>query len=237
MMTKNSNLVSRVFVALVAIPALLFISYIGGFFFFLFVCAVSCLALNELYLLAIVKGASPQRTLGIATAVLLNVAFFHKPIQSFLAPLFFGKGITVPPFTTSQMISVVLLLFLSLVLMIELFRNKGSIFINVGYTILGVVYIGLFLATFIGIREFFGNEFPWGLARKYTDGLSDASVHAVVYSWGGLTIISIFATIWICDSAAYFGGMATGRHKLFVRVSPNKTWEGLCGGSSGQLEQ
>ncbi|HEX9740327.1 MAG TPA: phosphatidate cytidylyltransferase, partial [Ignavibacteriaceae bacterium] len=39
-------------------------------------------------------------------------------------------------------------------------------------------------------------------------------------------IISIFAAIWICDSAAYYGGTALGKHKLFARVSPNKTWEG-----------
>ncbi|MFB3056342.1 MAG: phosphatidate cytidylyltransferase, partial [Ignavibacteriaceae bacterium] len=45
-----------------------------------------------------------------------------------------------------------------------------------------------------------------------------------------LLIISIFASIWICDSAAFFGGTSLGKHKLFPRVSPNKSWEGAIFG-------
>ncbi|MFZ1281640.1 MAG: phosphatidate cytidylyltransferase, partial [Ignavibacteriaceae bacterium] len=47
---------------------------------------------------------------------------------------------------------------------------------------------------------------------------------------GGYLIISIFASIWICDSAAFFGGTALGKHKLFHRVSPKKSWEGAIFG-------
>jgi phosphatidate cytidylyltransferase len=43
-------------------------------------------------------------------------------------------------------------------------------------------------------------------------------------------IIAIFASIWVCDSAAYFIGSAVGKHKLFPRVSPNKSWEGAIAG-------
>jgi phosphatidate cytidylyltransferase len=32
--------------------------------------------------------------------------------------------------------------------------------------------------------------------------------------------------IWICDTAAFHFGVALGKHKLFPRVSPNKSWEG-----------
>jgi phosphatidate cytidylyltransferase len=39
----------------------------------------------------------------------------------------------------------------------------------------------------------------------------------------------------MCDSAAYFGGRAMGRHKLFERVSPKKTWEGAVWGLIGAL--
>jgi phosphatidate cytidylyltransferase len=233
MTPKFSNLVSRVLVALVAIPAILFISYNGGILFFLFVCAVSCLALNELYVMAVLKGASPQRTLGIVAAVFLNGAFFHERIQSFIGRVFFDGAFTAPFLTTSWIVLIILLLFFVLLLVIELFRNKGSVFVNAGYTILGVVYIGVFLGTFIGIRELFGNEFPSYFAHDYLNGehgVSDASLHAVVYAWGGLTIIAIFVSIWMCDTAAYFGGIAMGRHKLFPRVSPNKTWEGAVWG-------
>ena len=40
----------------------------------------------------------------------------------------------------------------------------------------------------------------------------------------------MFASIWICDSAAYYGGTALGKHKLFLRVSPYKSWEGALFG-------
>ena len=43
-------------------------------------------------------------------------------------------------------------------------------------------------------------------------------------------IISIFVSIWICDSAAYFIGSAYGLHKLMPRVSPKKSWEGAIAG-------
>ncbi len=100
------------------------------------------------------------------------------------------------------------------------------------------MYIGVFLGTFIGIRELFGNGFPSSLVQDYLNGAhsgSGASVRGVAYAWGGPTIIAIFATIWICDTAAYFGGVATGRHKLFPRVSPNKTWEGAVWGFFGAV--
>ena len=80
-MPNNSNLTSRVLVALVAIPALLIVAYIGGIFFFLFVAVVSALSLNEFYNLAQLKGASPQRALGVTAALLVSAAFFHEQIQ------------------------------------------------------------------------------------------------------------------------------------------------------------
>jgi phosphatidate cytidylyltransferase len=43
-------------------------------------------------------------------------------------------------------------------------------------------------------------------------------------------VIALFASIWLCDSAAYFAGRALGRTKLFERVSPKKTWEGAAAG-------
>lgn len=37
--------------------------------------------------------------------------------------------------------------------------------------------------------------------------------------------------IWATDTAAYFAGRSLGRHKLTLRVSPGKTWEGSIGGT------
>ena len=104
-----------------------------------------------------------------------------------------------------------LLVLIVLITGIELFRNKGSAIYNSGSTLLGIFYIGLFAGSLIGIREFYpGMDSP--------------------YYQGGLIIIAMFITIWVCDSAAFFGGTAFGKHKLFPRVSPNKSWEGAIFG-------
>ncbi|MCX8011479.1 MAG: phosphatidate cytidylyltransferase, partial [Ignavibacteria bacterium] len=50
------------------------------------------------------------------------------------------------------------------------------------------------------------------------------------YYKGGYIIITIFSTIWICDSAAYFGGISLGKHRLLERISPKKSWEGAIFG-------
>ena len=43
-------------------------------------------------------------------------------------------------------------------------------------------------------------------------------------------LVLLLAATWFCDSGAYFTGKMLGRHKLFVRASPNKTVEGAIGG-------
>lgn len=58
--------------------------------------------------------------------------------------------------------------------------------------------------------------------------------------WGGrwngaLVILFIVTAIWICDTAAYFGGKHLGRRKLAPVISPNKTWEGAVFGLAGGL--
>ncbi len=43
-------------------------------------------------------------------------------------------------------------------------------------------------------------------------------------------IISFFVFIWTNDSFAYLTGVSIGKHRLFERISPKKSWEGLFGG-------
>ncbi|MCB9207440.1 MAG: phosphatidate cytidylyltransferase [Ignavibacteriales bacterium] len=98
-----------------------------------------------------------------------------------------------------------------LILLYELFRNSGSAILNIGSTFLGIFYLGLFSSTILLLREFYADQ-------------------EMLYSEGGYLIISILVAIWICDSAAFFLGSAFGKHKLFPRVSPNKSWEGAIAG-------
>ena len=44
-------------------------------------------------------------------------------------------------------------------------------------------------------------------------------------------LTGFFIITWTTDTAAYLSGMAFGRHKLFERISPGKSWEGSIGGA------
>ena len=43
--------------------------------------------------------------------------------------------------------------------------------------------------------------------------------------------MSIYIFIWINDTGAYLSGVTLGKHKLFPRISPKKSWEGSIGGA------
>ena len=43
-------------------------------------------------------------------------------------------------------------------------------------------------------------------------------------------IIGMIFFIWLNDTGAYFIGSFFGKHKLYEKISPNKTWEGTLGG-------
>jgi len=43
-------------------------------------------------------------------------------------------------------------------------------------------------------------------------------------------LLGIFILIWVNDSFAYLCGSKFGKHKLFERISPKKSWEGAIGG-------
>lgn len=50
----------------------------------------------------------------------------------------------------------------------------------------------------------------------------------IIYTWH--IPLSVFVFLWINDTGAYLCGSLLGRHKLFPRISPGKSWEGSIGG-------
>jgi phosphatidate cytidylyltransferase len=49
-------------------------------------------------------------------------------------------------------------------------------------------------------------------------------------SYEPIYIMGLIGITWCMDSGAYFFGSALGKHQLFKRVSPKKSWEGAVGG-------
>ena len=49
-------------------------------------------------------------------------------------------------------------------------------------------------------------------------------------SYNPILPLSIFVFIWLSDTGAYCVGSLIGKHRLFERISPKKSWEGSIGG-------
>ena len=53
---------------------------------------------------------------------------------------------------------------------------------------------------------------------------------ALVSEVGALAVLMVVLMVWVNDSGAYIGGSLFGRHKMWPRHSPGKTWEGTTFG-------
>lgn len=96
--------------------------------------------------------------------------------------------------------------FLVLIFPFQLYRKKQKRpFDAIGYTFLGLIYITLPIAL-LNVTAFQANEYSWA------------------------PIIGIFVITWANDTAAYFVGSKVGRTKMFPRISPKKSLEGMVGG-------
>lgn len=60
--------------------------------------------------------------------------------------------------------------------------------------------------------------------------LSMLVLTVMAFSSNPWIVVCGLAMIWISDTGAYLVGSLFGRHKLFPRLSPKKSWEGLIGG-------
>lgn len=223
-----SSLPQRVAVAVVAIPPIVWMTLQGGYWFFVLVAAISGLALHEFYGLMEAKGTKPQHALGLFFGFVVNAAFIYERLQIETYNLFASFGVHLSMFSLHQFILLVLLLFVLCVGLVELFRTQGSALLNAGATIAGVMLISLFFGALIGLRELFPFGFP---AHKFfAVGIAGEPELARIHQWGGWTVVTLFAAIWMCDTAGYFGGLTLGKHRLFERVSPKKSWEGAVFG-------
>ena len=231
-----SNLATRVLVAVVGIPVILLVTMAGGFYFFALVLAIALLAIHEFFALARAKGAHPQVAVGLVLGGLMVSVFAYFRLRGLIAGGLLAAGIRVPWPSMAQTLLILLLAALPVVMGIELFRGKPGALLNVATTLFGAAYAGLCMGSLVGVRELFiPEDFPVYAYFPLSGGAVTGEIAGELYRWGGYTVIAILASIWVCDSAAYFAGRAIGRHRLFERVSPNKTWEGAAAGLAGAL--
>ena len=176
----------------------------------IFVAAVvTCFLRPEamIFLFALVTGLTVWEYTGIVNN-LENVAVNRflstvAAVYFFLAMAGFCSGI-VPSAVFIPYLLTVVYMFIS-----ELYTKAPNPINNWAYTMLSQMYIAL----------------PFSMINVLAfRGAGDA----VIYNY--LLPLSIFIFLWTNDTGAYLSGSLFGKHKLFPRVSPGKSWECSIGG-------
>ena len=95
------------------------------------------------------------------------------------------------------------LLYMIVRLVMQLYNQESSPLTNLAYSYMGQMYVAL----------------PIGLMSMY-----------YTLPNGMHLLLAVFIMIWLNDTGAFCVGSLLGKHKLFPRISPKKSWEGFFGG-------
>lgn len=88
-----------------------------------------------------------------------------------------------------------------LVFLLQLWREDEQPFATTGYTLLPALWV-----------------------------MTPLALMTYIQSESAGLMMMVFILIWVNDSFAYMTGMLIGKHKMWERHSPGKTWEGTLGG-------
>lgn len=95
--------------------------------------------------------------------------------------------------------------YLITIAIVALYNKGGDTFRTVSTAVMSLIYIVL----------------PFSLIHIMINNGGD---------YNGLYLLGIFFLIWVNDSFAYLFGVSLGKHRLWERISPKKSWEGFIGG-------
>ncbi len=175
------------------------------------------------FVIAIVGSALLGQTVFAALLLIITVLSLnefigivsHDTVQPALWPAVAAGAITFAALASNAMgltgISGLLVVIpvIFLVFIFELWRNKANPFANIAMSLTGILYIAL----------------PFGLMMYFFDPV----ILSGPFHYG--IVLGYLLILWLNDTGAYFVGSLIGKHKLFERISPGKTWEGSAGGT------
>ena len=160
-----------------------------------------------------------QWTFAVLFAIIDALAlweFYRIGRQGGYKPLaIYGTAVGLVAFVLSFMASAslidtrIMLLMVPLLIpifIIVLFGQFDNPIMAISYTFYGLLYIAL----------------PFAL-------ISPIAFHSDNYQ--SIMVLGMFIIIWVNDTGAYCFGVTIGRHRMFERISPKKTWEGFIGGA------
>lgn len=134
-----------------------------------------------------------------------DVVRIFDAILCVVPPLYLAVPVLVPAADIYITTFVVALLYAAVIMIrmiYTLYSREEHPVNSLAYTFLAIVYIAL----------------PLVLAATMSE-------HSMRY-----LLLLVFVMIWINDTGAFLTGTAFGRHRLYERLSPKKSWEGFFGG-------
>ena len=186
---SHKNLVNRIVSIVIFAPIFICAICWNSFSYFVAFLLIVILCMREFYRIAESNGIKANTYWGIFSGAFL-----------YLFSFLYAQGI----FGNKQI--MLLAPLLGVMLILTLYEKKvANQFINVAYTLLGVLYIAL----------------PFSL-------LHSIAFRCSLYDYK--IVLCILIINWTNDTGAYIVGSICGNKKLFERISHKKSWEGTLGG-------
>ena len=124
-------------------------------------------------------------------------------VYLFLAMAGYNSGMTPAAVFIPYLVTLIYLM------VAELYLKQPDPVNDWAYTMMSQLYIAL----------------PFSMLSVLAFQSDEMGIH---YTW--TVPLSVFVFLWINDTGAYLCGSLLGKHKLFPRISPGKSWEGSIGG-------
>lgn len=188
----------------------LIVRSITGFFFVAIIIVAFMQPVSTTSLFALVTGLSIWEYCGLVNDIkgvqVNRLISTVAGVYFFIAMAGFCSGMVQGGAVFVPYLLTVVYLFIS-----TLYTKTENAVNDMAYTMLGQMYVALPLSM-INVLAF--NATPDG---------------SIVFNH--LLPLSVFVFLWANDTGAYCAGSLFGKHKLFPRISPGKTWEGSVGGA------
>ncbi len=215
-----NNLIIRTLSGLLFLSITVAMLLIGSITFYMLMFIIITLSLYEFYIFTKKYNISIPFLYVLFISIIFFTLYFSLSLK-ILSPVWF---------------SIILIPLIFFLFVGELYRYHKKPFHNIAFSLLAIIYIAVpisLLNSFVFIKRedlLAGNYNDiFTYEGFFTDILLFNSDRTIIYS--PYILLGFFALIWIYDTFAYLFGVSFGKHKLFERISPKKSWEGLIGGA------
>lgn len=205
MSDKLKNLIIRTLSGIVMLVVLLGSILASQWSFVALMGIITIGGMWEFYKLAEAAGYTPMKILGIFTGIVIFC------INLSLMLFFDNKVDGVSTILIIASLGTFTLL-VPLMCICELYRKSATPIANIASSLMGAFYVALPMSLLLVIPLLLGNGV-----------------------WNPWIVIFYIFIIWANDVFAYLFGITFGRHRLFERISPKKSWEGFFGGLVGAV--